>query len=835
MVEAVQPVELNQPTPPSASTKPHVDFKAWQMAWASARDLNPHPTPGLQGPSTTQAPSFPAPDKSGPLANAVASAKDGLGQLIFIKGSGPETPDTAYVIVQNTATGIVTDPNNLLGQGSAPSLGTYLADLHAVNPNVQYSFEARASVDELHAILSLPPAVRPGYIANYNPSLSGVLGYFLPQAVVGPMLGRSNQESDSGEVGDDSLIDNPAQMPVSRDQIAQVQNQAATGWLARASAAPDTSDLKIAFNLYKALWISHNVTELKSSVDTGKLGADLAEYLRRPDVRNARDASLESAAQQVVGDTPRALARSLSEWLLAGFRHEYLTGLRTSDPAAYHSAVNNLIGQVGYLDQDEARQTVRRFVGRTIEPPEPLNTIAEADVSDSTQAVTDMFVVGTAQSHYGLGTLSHCFVALSKLTPDQLANAAKSFALAIKAMADSKPLEAGIPDALEAALRDVTILADPEVAAALSAFTARIFKSGAFGTLSAILATLVVVQGFAGGGSAAKNTPWGRVCTGGDIAIALGKASRGGDAAAPAITAISLAIKPLYLLMRSKVAFTGVAGRLGNVDLNSASAVERAVNEDSIVGAELESGALSRSDVDEFCSAIVALSASRDPTFTGPLAATLQRAVTDAYASPRSRTTLEEKAATIAALDLLSAGLALQPAARGADSRTKLNADALTDDDPLRVLAGDAAAASASEETIAIFQKMLREMGVLGDAANVIYASPQAANMTKALKSANAVTDFLELGSALALGASGIAQIGIALSVFSGPAAPIFAAIAAAAGFAFGIASNLIDKADRQAQLDEFIAFLKSGVGTNNNYYRYPSQDMNGPGTAGVW
>lgn len=616
---------------------------------------------------------------------------------------------------------------------------------------------------------------------------------------------------------------------VSDDDIQSIQNAAMQSFLDAASKAPDGSDLKTIYNLYKTLAIQAQVPDLASHVDKNAAESDLQTYLQKPDVQAAMLQAIDSATPAVTGKSSAAIVQTLSNYLTSPDTLANLSALRKINPTAANNVVNGIIGQVSFFDPTAAKALLKNYITANINPTNPMLTIANSDPSVFETSVSDAFQVGVSEARFGLGALSNSFTALSKLTPVELQQASQAYAAALQNAATVDPNGAQTSQLVEAWLAADNL--PTTVRDALSAFSGKLVASGTFGILSGALATMAVVQDFTGEGNATTSTPWGRVTTAADLMTAIGAASAIKDG----IGALSDPIKNLYAILSSSLSSPAnaplVTGALEGVELTNAGAVAAALNASPAISAELEASSLSEASVTEFASAVSDLASSSSSSSGASFFSALEN-IEQAGGADAALAQLAHDPEIVA--DLSSgAGSAAGAAAEIEAAGVGLSeAEVLTAAGEISAVAGEAlpaVGAAGLSATALVF----KGLGALGSAANLLYAAGALDHAITDFENDDAIAGSLDVGSALGLAVSGVAGLGAAaagtaaafgaegalIGAFSGPAAPIVAAVAGLAGFAFGLGSYFYKQNERNQQLDALTSFLQNGVGTGKSYY----------------
>ena len=604
------------------------------------------------------------------------------------------------------------------------------------------------------------------------------------------------------------------------NEVQAIQTAAISSFLDTASAAPDGSDLKTTYNLYKTLAIGSQVPELSQHVDINQANTDLQAYLQKPDVVAAMQSAVAQSTPGVTAGTSAAtIVTNLSNYLTDPNTVAALAALRQTNPAQANQVVNDVISQVSFFDQGAAKTLLSTYVAASVSPANVQTTLATADIKNLTLAVSDTFQVGVTESRFGVGALANSFAALAKLTPAELASAGQTFAAAIAAVPN---LQA--PGA-EAALQGAIIgqAAAPTVTNALIAFANRLKDTGTLGTLGGGLATLAVINDFRGEGTATTGTAWGRTAVAADIMSVIGAA----EPATNFVTTLGEGAKQLYSLLQSPVpAYApGVELALAGVNLGDFAAVDAALNANADVMAGLASGALTTNEVSGFAESISEVASTTGADFGGEQLASL-------YGSGSGDLGLKSLFASEVGDDIASAGAASVQSIAGeiqaAGPAAGLAADEAATAAAEIVQSGGTAVATAGEAGISATALVFKGLGALGSAANILYAVGAFNQAKTDLDKGEQVAGTLDIASGLSLSVSAAVGLGAAAgstaellgaeAFFTGPAFPLVAAGTAVLGAALGLASYFYKHNERDDQVDDLRTFLTSGVGTGHDY-----------------
>ena len=141
------------------------------QAWQAAATPPPAPPPTPQAPESLVSDN-PSQDPTNCLSTAAATAKNGQDNIVFLADNSSSAGGIGHVVVQDKATGQVTDPESLTGQPTSASLSTYINQAKANGHD--FTVAATASAGDVQQVLGLPRNQRSSWITRNAPQMSSI-------------------------------------------------------------------------------------------------------------------------------------------------------------------------------------------------------------------------------------------------------------------------------------------------------------------------------------------------------------------------------------------------------------------------------------------------------------------------------------------------------------------------------------------------------------------------------------------------------------------------------------------------------------------------------------
>lgn len=177
----------------------------------------------------------PSQDPANCLSAASATARPGQDNIIFLSNRAPASGGVGHVVVQEKATGQITDPEALTGQRTVSNLSDYINQAKAGGHD--FSLAGSASSGDVRKVLSLPQDQRAGWMAQ-NTSQMGAIAMSLFASDM-PAPGQLGLDSAKAPPPPDS-VSLPNRQPVSVDKAVHA-------WLnALGNAVPDGDKKELA-------------------------------------------------------------------------------------------------------------------------------------------------------------------------------------------------------------------------------------------------------------------------------------------------------------------------------------------------------------------------------------------------------------------------------------------------------------------------------------------------------------------------------------------------------------------------------------------------------------